>query len=224
MKGIKLKIALIMLMLVPIVPFSCKDTGECPDDLWVEPYFSIQNVSFEVVDKYWVNRRTGAIMFDKVDTTYAITVYAADSFAMAFKAPDTMLLFHSRAERKGFGFFQDAFACNPKRPGWMGTRDSVDKIYISSYYDFNEAHPAGYDMSGIVDIFAYTRTGRNSFMPLSEYNLNAPYEAPKRFHLLLKSKPTRSSIQQFRILYYMKNEPGEPSKYFYIETPVFNLR
>ena len=44
MKGIKLKIVLILLMLVPM-PFSCTDKNECPD-LYVEPYFDIREMKF----------------------------------------------------------------------------------------------------------------------------------------------------------------------------------
>ena len=221
MKNIWLKILLIILMLIP-VPFSCKDNNECMD-LYVEPYFSAQGMYFKWVDKYWVNLKTNGIMFSAVSQDYPNTEYAADSLALYFQVPDTMLLYHSKNTIKSnFSFTQQVFACN--RPGWAGTRDLVDKIYIKTKYAYDESHGAGYDMSDIVKIFAYTLDGKNSWMELSEYNKNSPYEAPKRFHLLIKGKPTQGKMQQFEVIYYMKNEPGVQSKYFIMETPLFQLR
>jgi len=223
MKSIKIKILLILLMLVQL-PFSCKDRNECLE-LDFEPYFSAQNMVFKWVDKYYVNKRTNSLMFEKVSQEFDYVVYSGDSMAMYFEAPDTALLFHSQLQRRfGFNFTQEAFACVARRPGWAGTRDLVDKIYISSNYDYNEAYRRDYDMSDIVDIFAYKSSGDKNWVSLRDYNENSPYEAPKRFYLLIKSKPTLSPVQQFVIKYYMKNEPGESSKYFIIETPVFHMR
>ena len=226
MQGIRLKILLVLLMLLPI-PFSCEDKNECLDLEGVEPYYSAQEMVFKYVDTYWINQKTKQIMWDLVSQDYDNTIYAADSMALYFQAPENSLLYHSQKNiRQGFSFAQDAFACVSKRPGWAGTRDLVDKIHISSNYPFNEAHGKDYDLSDIVEIFAYTAvdTGKEKWMSLSEYNKNSPYEAPKRFHLLIKSKPTLSNIQQFVIKYYMLNEPGVPSKYFIITTPVFHVR
>ena len=225
MQGIKLKIILVLLMLIPI-PFSCKDYNDCMD-LIVEPYYSAQEMIFKYVDNYWINQKTKTIMWGRVSQEYDVTVYAADSMALYFEAPNDALLYHSKNEiRKGFSFTQEAFACLKKQPGWAGTRDLVDKIYISSNFPFNEAHGKDYDLSDIVDIFAYNNsepeTGK--WIPLSEYNKNSPYEAPKRFHLIIRSKPTLSDKQQFVVKYYMQNEPGVPSKYFIITTPVFHVR
>ena len=227
MQGIKLKILLIFLMLLPI-PFSCKDYNECSDELYVEPYFSAQNLVFNHVDQYWINRKTKQIMFDVVSQDFDYTIYAGDSMALYFQVPNDELLFHSQIEmRKGFSFTQEAFAaCVTKRSGWAGTRDLVDKIYISSNYPYNEAHGKDYDLSDIVEIFAYNNkdTGKEKWMPLNQYNKNSPYEAPKRFYLLMKSKPTMSKTQQFVVKYYMKTEPGMPSKYFIVTTPIFKIR
>ena len=221
MKNIWLKILLVILMLLP-VPFSCKDTNECLD-LYVEPYYSAQAMYFHYVDLYWKNQKTGENMFDLISLDYENMVYAADSMAMFFHVPDTQLLYHSQYKlNKGFSFTQELFAC--KRAGWAGTLDLVDKIYISSYYDYDETHGKNYDLSDIVEIFAYTTTGTGQWMLLSDYNKNSPYEAPKRFYLLITRKPTQSKTQQFVVKYYMKNEPGTPSKYFIMETPVFQLR
>ena len=223
MKNIWLKILLVILMLVP-VPFSCKDHNECMD-LYVEPYYSAQDMKFQWVDRYWVNQNTDAIMFDRVDQDYDNIEYPGDSLALYFQVPDTALLYHSKNTIKtGFSFTQDVFACNSNRPGYAGTRDLVDKIYISSNYDFDETHGKDYDLSDIVKIFAYTADGKNSWMLLSEYNKSSPYEAPKRFHLLITRKPTISKTQEFVVKYYMKNDPGVQSKYFIMPTPVFQLR
>ena len=164
-------------------------------------------------------------MWEIVSQDWGNMVYPCDSMALYFEAPQDSLLFHSNNNiRKGFNFTQDVFACVSKRNGYAGTRDLVDKIYISSNFDFDETHNKNDNLSDIVDIFAYTTNGDDSWRPLEEYNNNSPYEAPKRFHLILKRKPTRSTKQQFVIKYYMKNEPGEISKYFIITTPVFNVR
>ncbi len=222
MKGIKLKILLILFILVP-VPFSCEDKNECLD-LYVEPYFDIQGMVFSYVDLYSKGKADN-LMFDIVSQDYANTIYPCDSMALYFMVPDTSLLFHSQhIMRSKFSFTPEAFACNAKRNGYAGTRELVDKIFISSNYDFDETHDKDYNLSDIIDIFAYTTNGKNEWMSLSDYNKNSPYEAPKRFYLLIKRKPTRSKTQQFVITYYMKTEPGEPTEYYIITTPVFHVR
>ena len=224
MKHIWIKILLIILMLIP-VPFSCKDNNECNDNFYVEPYYSAQAMYFKNVDLYWVNQKTNGIMFDTLSQDYKNTIYPADSMALYIHVPDTAMLYHSYQKiNNGFSFTQEAFACLTKRSGWAGTRDLVDKIYISSMYDYDETHGKNYDLSDIVKIFAYTSTGENSWMMLNDYNKNSPYEAPKRFYLLITRKPTISMTQQFVITYLMKNEQGTSSKYFIIETPVFQMR
>ena len=213
-------------MLLPI-PFSCKDKSESLD-LYVEPYFSALNMYFHYVDLYWINQNTKppSPMFEAISQDYDNMVYAADSMALFFHVPDTQMMFHSyKRIEKGFSFTQELFACNARRSGWAGTRDLVDKIYISSNYDYDETHGKDYDLSDIVQIIYYTPSGeKNTRMLLSDFNKNSPYEAPKRFYLLLTRKPTQSKIQQFVVKYYMKNEPGTTSKYFIMETPVFHLR
>jgi len=224
MKGIKLKIVLILLMLLP-VPFSCKDKNDCLD-LDVEPYYRIHDIVFQYVDEYSINPKTGKLKFDIANQDYENTVYPCDSMALYFYVPDTALSFYSyNIPKSGFSFTQEVFAaCNPKRPGWAGTRELVDKIYISSNYDFDETHNKTDNLSDIVDIFAYSVNGPESWMSLHDYNNNSPYAAPKRFYLLIKRKPTRSNVQQFVVRYYMKTELGEATKYFIITTPVFNVR
>ena len=231
MRGIKLKIALILLMLVPM-PFSCVDKNECLD-LYVEPYFDIREMDFRYVDMYHEYYVKGKkyLMFDAISQDFSSQVYPCDSMAMYFEA--TLLSYHAQnIKSPKFGFTQEVFACNSKRAGWAGTRELVDKIYISSNYDFDETHGKNYDLSDIIDIFAYTTTvddkagdsQKGGWMLLSDYNKNSPYEAPKRFYLLIKRKPTLSKTQQFVIKYYMKTEPGEAPKYFIITTPVFKVR
>jgi len=225
MKGVKLKILLIVLMLVPI-PFSCKDKCGAGLELYVEPYFSMQDLAFTYVDAYSVNPRTNKLMFYRVSQDYDNTVYACDSMALFIMAPDTALLYHSQNiyKKNGFTFTQEVIACVKKQPGWAGTRELIDKIYISSNYDFDDMHPKGFDLSDIVDIFAYTTNGENSWMLLEDYNNGSPYEAPKRFYLLIKQKARLSQVQQFVITYNMLNESGEQSRSFRIETPVFRVR
>ena len=223
MKSIWLKILLICLMMIP-VPFSCKDNNECMD-LYVEPYYSAQDMFFKYVDTYWQYKINGkdAIKFDIISQDYQNMEYAADSLALFFHVPDTQLLYHSQNTIKTkFSLTQEVFACN--RAGWAGTRDLVDKIYISSNYDFDETHGKNYDLSDIVEIFAYLAGGKSKWMNLNEYNKSSPYEAPKRFYLIIKRKPTLSKTQQFVVKFYMKNEPGVKSKYFIMETPVLQLR
>ena len=225
MKGIKLKILLVFLMLIP-VPFSCKDNCKMSDGLEVEPYFSMQDLDFEYVDVYYVHKTTQKLMFDAISQDFENIVYTCQNMALYVKAPDDALLYHSQNNLKnGFCFTQEVFAsCERKQPGYAGTLDRVDKIFISSNYDFDETHPAGYDMSDIVDIFAYTINGENSWMLLRDYNASSPYEAPKRFHLLIKTPARLSDVQQFVITYLFYAEPGEPSRQFRIETPVFKVK
>ena len=225
MKSVWIRILLISLMLLP-VPFGCKDKNECLD-LIVLPYYDIQGIVFSHVDKYheYYVKDKKYLGFDLFSQDYANTVYPCESMALAFMVPDTLLMFHSQLNMKHrFGFTQEAFACNSKRPGYAGTRELVDKIYISSNYPFDETHPdETYDLSDIVDIFAYNTNGDASWKSLKEYNMNSPYEAPKRFFLLIKRKPTLSKTQQFVIKYYMLNQTGEATEYYIITTPVFQV-
>jgi len=223
MRSLKIKILLVLFILIPI-PFSCEDKNECLD-LYVEPYFDIQDMIFHHIDMYYYNKE-GKLMWDDFSQDYASHVYPCDSLALYIMAPDTALLFHSKhIIQPKFGFTQEVFACNSKKSGYAGTRELVDKIFISSNYDFDETHGAGYNLDDIVDIFAYTTIKKNEkWVSLSEFNKNSPYEAPKRFHLIIKRKPTRSNIQQFVIKYYMKTEPGEATESYIITTPVFHVR
>ena len=227
MKRFKLKILLVVLMLVPL-PFSCKDRNECSSDLYRERYFSIQNMVFKYVDIYSINPKTNKLMWDLVSQDYENTVYPCDSLALYFECPKDELLYHSEnLKTKTFSFNQDLYACVPKQNGYDGTLDLVDKIFISSNYDFDEKHKKDDNLSDIVAILPYTKITENTndkWIPLDVYNQMSPYEAPARFHLIIKRKPTGSKKQQFVIKYYMKTEEGAPSKYFIITTPVFNVR
>lgn len=223
MKGIKLKITLILLMLVP-VPFSCKDMNECRDDLYKQPYYRMLGMVFRDVQIYWRTPQ-GMPMFDNVSQDYDTHVYPCDSMALYFYVPDTLLMYHANHFKSSFSFTRDALACEPKRDGWSGTRDLVDKIYISSEYDFDETHNKNDNLSDIVDIFVYSSVKEEGgYYLLNDYNKYSPYQAPKRFYLLLKRKPTRSMTQQFVIRYNMKTEAGETNKHFVITTPVFYVR
>ena len=221
MKGIKLKITLILFMLIP-VPFSCKDKNEC-SDLYVEPYYNMLGMVFNYVDLYY-RTSTGTPMFKGISQDFENFVYPSDSMALHFIAPDTMLMYHSQHVKHSFRLIPEVFACNSNRAGYAGTLDLVDKIYISSNYDFDETHSKTDNLSDIVDILPYTPNVKEEWMSLSEYNKNSPYVAPKRFVLFIKRKPTRSTIQQFVIRYYIKTEEGETSKHFDIVTPVFHVR
>ena len=158
MYGIKVKILLVLLILAPF-PFACEDKNECLD-LTVEPYFDIRNFDFKEVNTYSYTK--GNILdINITGQDYDNQVYACDSMALYFMAED--LIFHSQHNQKpSFGWMPEAFACNSLRPGYAGTREMVDKIYISSNYDFDETHGKNANLSDIVDIFAYTTSDRKS--------------------------------------------------------------
>ena len=231
MKNIKLKILLILLILVPF-PFSCKDDCSALLDLYVEPYFKMLDIDFEYVDSYYINKQTNKPMFERISQDFENTVYTCENMALYFKAPDTALLFHSQNifKTNGFGFAQEAIACEKKRPGYAGTKELVEKIIISTVYDFDDMHKSGTDISDIVEIFAYTTGGENkdsedSKEPLTEYNDNSPYEAPKRFYLLIKTPARLSEIQQFIVHYYMMPQSeGEAAVYYSAQTPKFKVK
>jgi len=224
MKNIWSKILLIILMLVPI-PFSCKVTDDCPD-FNVLPYYDIRGMVFKYVDSYneYYYNNNKYIIFEKLSQDYDNEVYTCENMALYFEAPDSLLQYHSRNNIKhGFGFTQEVHA-ECKRSGWAGTREMVDKIFISSGdYDFDETHPKHSDLSDIVEIFAYSANKKDEWRLLRDYNQNSPYEAPKRFYLLIKRRPTLSKTQQFVIRYYMLTQPGEASEYYVITTPVFQV-
>ena len=222
MKGIKLKIALIFLMLVPI-PFSCKEKNECLD-LYAEPYYNILGMVFTNVDLYY-RTITGTPMFTAgISQDYATQEYPCDSMALHFLAPDTMLMYHSQLFKPSFSLIPEVYACNTNRSGYAGTQDYVDKIFISSNFDFDETHNRTDNLSDIVDILPYTPNVKENWISLNEYNKNAPHLAPKRFSLFIKRKPTRSNVQQFVIRYYTITKEGGSSKHFDIVTPVFHVR
>jgi hypothetical protein len=223
MKSIKLKIILILLMLIP-VPFSCKE--DCTlMGLYVQPYYQMQDLVFKYIDEYNVNAKTEKLMFKSISQKFDSIEYECQKMAMYFEVPGDALLFHSQNIKKGFSFTQEVIArCDEKQNGWKGTLEKVEKIDISSTFDYDDLHLAGYDLSDIVRIFAYTRNGENSWDDLDNYNSNAPYEAPKRFYLLINSPPSQSKEQQFSVRYYLMNEEGGRSKYFEVLTPVFKVK
>ena len=222
MEGIRLKIVLIILMLLP-VPFSCKDKNDLLD-LYVEPYFKIQGLVFKNIDRYYIDKY-GKIQLDLFDQDFDNNVYPCDSMALYIMAPDTLLIYHSQhIIQPRFGLTQELFANNSKRSGYKGTHQLVDKIWVSSNYDFDETHGKDYDLSDIIEIFAYLPNDKTERIKLSDYNKYSPYEAPKRFFLLIRRKPTLSKTQQFVIKYYMKTEPGEAPEYYIITTPIFHVK
>ena len=227
MKTVKIKIALILLMLIPL-PFSCME--ECLNlDLYAEPYWRMMGLTFNSAELYFINQASQKPMPMKVSQEYDTHVYPCDSLALYFVVPDSMLLFHSQNNsyfKNGFSFTQTAFAaCENDRPGYMGTLDKVDKIFIYSKYDFDETHLAGWDMSDIVDILAYTidEDSGGGFWQLNEYNASAPHIAPKRFYLLIKRKARLSDLQQFVISYYLTRQNGQKTE-FRVETPLLKVR
>lgn len=218
LKHMKLKLFLVLLILVPI-PFSCEDKNECLD-LYVEPYFDIQDMDFLELNIYSYTRG-GILDIKPVEQDYDNMVYPCDSLMMHFAAKT--LKFHSqRITKPRFGFIQEAFACNSLQSGYAGTKERVDKIYVSSNYDFDETHNKNDNLSDVIDIFTYDKNGE--WISLSDFNKNSPYEAPKRFYLRMKRKPTRSMTQQFVVKYYMYAEQGEAPEYYYISTPVLHVR
>ena len=221
MKDFKLKITLILLMLVPL-PFSCKDKKECLD-LYVEPYYNMLGMVFTYVDIYY-RTSAGTPMFARISQDFENEIYPFDSMALHFIAPDTMLMYHSQYIKPSFSMFPEAFACNTNRSGYAGTLDLVDKIYISSVYDYDETHNKTDNLSDIVDILPYTPNVKESWKKLNEFNINSPYAAPKRFVLFIKRRPTRSNVQQFVIRYNFKTVEGGTSKHFEIVTPVFHVK
>lgn len=222
MRTLGLKIFLIILILFP-VSFGCEDENECLD-LYVEPYFDIQDITFVEVISYFRNK-VGTLNFVPVEQDYDNMVYPCDSLALSFMAPDSSLIFHSQHIIKpSFSLLPELMACNSNKPGYAGTRELIDKIYITSNYDFDETHNRNDNLSDIVEIFTYGKGGNSRWMPLTEYNLNSPYEAPKRFYIILKRKPTRSMIQQFVIKYYMLPGDGEATEYYVVTTPVLHVK
>ncbi len=223
MSKTKLKILLSFLILAPI-PFSCEDKNEC-FDLYVEPYYDIQDIAFIEVDAYSYTKG-GILNINTQSQDYNNMVYDGGSLALYFMAPDTSLSYHSQYIIKPkFSFVQEAYACNSLRPGYKGTQELVDKIYLSSNYDFDETHPAHSDLSDIVDIFAYASGGTNSWMSLRAYNELSPHEAPKRFYLLIKRNPSPDAprTQQFVLRYYMMSNPGEAVESYVVETPLLHV-
>jgi hypothetical protein len=198
----------------------------------VFPYYQMQDLAFRYIDEYNINGTTEKLMFRSISQDYSNMEYECQKMAMYFQVPDDELLFHSQNIKHGFGFTQEVFAssCYEKPNGWNGTLEKVDHIDISSTFDYDETHLKGYDLSDIVWIFAYVRNveinwrDEDLWVLLEDYNSNSPYEAPKRFYLLIKSPPTLSKEQQFYIRYYLANEEGAPSKYFEVKTPVFKVK
>ena len=224
MKGIFLKVFFILLMLIPL-PFSCSE--DCVlMELDVLPYFQMQALAFKYVDKYTINSKTEKPMFERISQNFATTQYTCENMALYFQVPDDELHFHSHNNvKKGFSFMQEAFACNQKQPGYAGTRDLIDKIFISTVYDFDDLHQKGYNIEDIVDIFAYTANGEfEKAISLEDYNSMPPSEAPKRFYIMIRVPASLSPVQQFIVRYFLMPREGEQAAvYFEAKTPVFNV-
>ncbi len=201
------------------IPFSCEDKNECPD-LYVDPYYSIVTIDFNSVAAYEYINGTPQMYVTTQD--YATAVYSCENLALYFTAD---LDFHSQniPRWNNFSLIPQAYAlCNNPRPGYMGTQELVDRIYISSAYDFDETHPKNAMLNDIVEIFAYSKTGDNSLVSLSEFNATAPHPAPERFYLLLKQNPTKSNIQEFTVEYRMVNDGGIERR-FRMKCPEFHV-
>ena len=224
MKRIKFKIFLVLLMLIPL-PFSCIDESACLD-LTPPPYWRMLGLVFDGIDEYHINPNSGKPMFDRISQDFENFVYPSDSIALHLVVPESMLQFHTQSPvKKGFSLTQEVLACNPDRPGYQGTLDLIERIHISSNFDFDEMHPAGYDLTDIVDVFVYTQdVTSGGFRPLREYNNTAPHVAPKRLYLLITRNARLSPQQQFVVRYHMKEQEGTPPREFRVETPIINVK
>ena len=223
MKSIKLRIVLILLMLIQ-VPFSCMDRDICLD-LEHMPYYKMMDLVFQNVELYFINPVSEKPQPIPVSQEYDTFIYPCDSLMLFFRVPDTALLYHANHKliRNGFEITQTAYAC--ERPGYLGTLDKVDKIFISSRYDYDELHLAGYDLSDIVDIFVYSENEEEGgFWRLSDYNEQSPHAAPKRFFLLFTRKARLSEIQKFDITYHLLAREDEEPREFRIETPTLRVK
>ena len=225
MKSIKFKIFLVLVMLIPL-PFSCLDDSSTCLDLYAPPYWRMMGMVFNGIDEYYINPNSEKPMFNIISQDFENFIYPSDSIALEFIVPNEMLQFHAQnTMRKGFSMTQEAFACNPDRPGYQGTLDLVERIHISSNYDFDEMHPAGFDLTDIVDIFVYTQDEESGgFRPLREYNEMMPHIAPKRVYLLLTRNARLSPIQQFVVRFHLMEIEGRPARHFTVETPVINVK
>jgi hypothetical protein len=224
MKSFWIKIVLIFVLLSPI-SLGCKDDCVVDDSAFVEPYWQMRGLDFINVQSYRIHK--GRYVWDIASKDYVTTEFQAENMVLYFMTPDGDLWFHSEDEgvaKKRLGLMQEAYACNRKQAGYKGTFDKVHSITIASKNDFDETHSAYMNMSDIVDIFAYTTSGAfKEPIPLDEFNRTGPHEATKRFFLIIRRPARIDSKQQFVITYHMHTEPGEASRVYEVETPVFNV-
>ena len=118
------------------------------------------------------------------------------------------------------GFGQSLMACSPLPPGDRGSEESISAIQIFSHADYDNALPAGSDLSTIFQISASLRSetsglsfSSQDYKALSAFLATSPhafYDACLR----LSKAPTVSKKHTFRIEYTQTN--GEK---YTIQTP-----
>ena len=225
MNKIKYKILLVLLLLLPI-PYSCIDESACLE-LNMPPYYRMMGLTFGSIQLYHINPISEKPLFDRISQEYETFVYPSDSLALYIMVPDTMLQFHAHNPlRKRFSLTQDVLACETNRPGFKGTLEMLERIHITSNFDYDEMHPAGSDLRDIVDIFVYAQDDEvGGFWSLRDYNENLlPQPAPKRLYLLLTRNARLSPQQQFVIRYHLMGQAGRDPREFRVVTPVINVK
>ena len=223
MKIIKIKIFLVLLMLIPL-PFSCLDESTCLD-LYVPPYWRMTGLEFGGINRYHL-QQNGMPLFGAISQDYADFVYPVDSMAIGIVVPEPFLQFHAQnTTRKGFSLTQDVLACTPDRPGFKGTLDLIERLHVTSNFDFDETHSAEMDLTDIIDVFVYTQDETSGGLrPLREYNNTMPHVAPNRVFLLFTRNARISPQQQFVITIHLKEREGFPARHFTVETPIINVK
>ena len=103
-------------------------------------------------------------------------------------------------KRNGINFGNLAFACEPQPHGYLGTKEMLEDLIITSNFDFDDLHPKG---SNLKDLFSVLDDNKN--ISLTEYLSKKPLVAPQYLHLRLRKKPTTEN-QKFKIAMYLSTD------------------
>jgi len=120
-----------------------------------------------------------------------------DEFSMVISASTDFYA----SKRLGSFLSNNAFACDPPPDGHRGTKELLDSLVITSYYDYDENHPAGVKLNDVFDI----SLGDRSKFRLNDYLNQENLQAPTYITLMLNSRPNASDFTKFKMVFYLSS-------------------
>jgi hypothetical protein len=156
------------------------------------PYYDVTGYQYYSTSKVVGVDSSSKYLYEVVNENEIIPY---DLLAMSITASTD---FHAGHLHNSF-FWNHAFACDPNTDGYKGTQELLDSLVITSYYNFDENHPAGAKLNDVFDFY----TGAERISSLNNYLSQENIQAPQWIQLMLNSRPTASEKQKFKMVFYL---------------------